>query len=101
MVSAGCGQVPGEQLIDTVNGMVGDAGEHLAQVALRIETVQLRRADQAVKDGGALTPRIRAGKQVVLASQSDRPQRPFGGGMPTSGLCRHLNRWSRSTDVQA
>jgi hypothetical protein len=21
--------------------------------------------------------------------------------MPTSGLCRHLNRWSRSTDVQA
>ncbi|MCL5671605.1 MAG: IS66 family transposase, partial [Acidobacteria bacterium] len=22
-------------------------------------------------------------------------------GMPTSGLCRHLNRWSRSTDVRA
>ena len=22
-------------------------------------------------------------------------------GMPTSGLCRHLNRWSWSTDVQA
>jgi hypothetical protein len=25
----------------------------------------------------------------------------ISAGMPTSGLCRHLNRWSRSTDVQA
>jgi hypothetical protein len=47
--------------------MVGEAGEHVAQVALRIEAVQFRGADQAVEGGGALPARIGAGKKVVLA----------------------------------
>ena len=59
--------------------MVGEAGEHVTQVALRIEAVQFRGADQAVEGGGALPARIGAGKKVVLASQSDGTQSPFGG----------------------
>jgi hypothetical protein len=59
--------------------MVGEAGEHVAQVALRIETVEFRGADQAVEGGGALAALIRTGEEVVLASQSDGTQGPFGG----------------------
>ena len=66
-VRAGGDDIPGEQLFNMANGMVGEAGEHVAQVALRIEAVQFRGADQAVEGGGALPARIGAGKKVVLA----------------------------------
>jgi hypothetical protein len=33
--------------------MVGDTRQHLAQIGFGIETVELRRTDQAVDDGGA------------------------------------------------
>jgi len=55
--------------------MVGEAGEHVAQVALRIETVEFRGADQAVEGGGALPARIGAGKEVVLAFMRTFPFR--------------------------
>jgi len=73
--------------------MVGDAGEHFAHVALRIEAVQFRCADQAVEGGGALTARIGTCKKVVLASQSDGAFGnffwPISGGLiwPTLGRC--------------
>jgi len=34
------GEVPGEQFLDTTDGMVGDLGQHCAEVELRIEAVQ-------------------------------------------------------------
>ena len=47
--------------------MVGEAGEHVAQVALRIEAVQLRGADQAIEHCGTLAALIRTGEEVILA----------------------------------
>ena len=53
--------------------------EHLAQVRLGIQAVQLRRADQAVDRRGALAAGVRAGEEVVLAAERHRAQRALGG----------------------
>lgn len=39
------GQIPGQQLDDSADGVVGDLGQHRAQVEFRIEVVELGRAD--------------------------------------------------------
>ena len=67
VVGIECSHLPREEFLDAVDGMVGEAGEHVAQVALRIETVEFRGADQAVEGGGALAALVRTGKEVVLA----------------------------------
>ena len=59
--------------------MVGDAGQHIAEIGFGIETVQFGGADQAVDRGGALAAGIGAGEQVVLAAQSDGAQGAFRG----------------------
>ena len=51
--------------------MIGEAGEHVAEVALRIEAVEFGGADQAIEHGGAFAALIRTGKKVILASQGD------------------------------
>ena len=65
-VRAECGDLPGEQFLDTINGVVGDAGEHVAQVAFRVEAVQFGSADRAVEAGGALSDRIGASEKAIL-----------------------------------
>jgi hypothetical protein len=40
-LSAARPPVPGQQLVDAVDRVIGDAGEHVAQVTLRIETIHL------------------------------------------------------------
>lgn len=65
---SGCGDIPGQQRFNAVDGMVGDAREHVAQLAFGVETVQLRRADQAVNRGGTLAARIRSCEEIVLAA---------------------------------
>jgi hypothetical protein len=78
--------MPGQQIVDPVDRVVGNAGEDVAQVGLRIEAVQGRGLDQGVEDRGPAAPGIRAGEEVVLAAQRDRP-----AILPMSG------RKSRST----
>jgi hypothetical protein len=39
--SAGRLPVPGKQVADAIDGMVGDAGEHIAQIGLRVESAHL------------------------------------------------------------
>jgi len=63
-----CGDVPGQQLFDAINGVVGDAGEDVAQVSFRVEADQLGRADQAVESGGTLTAGVGAGEEIILPS---------------------------------
>lgn len=38
--------VPGQQVGDAIDGIVGDAGERVAQIGLRVETAHLRGLDQ-------------------------------------------------------
>ena len=72
-------EVPGQEFLDAVDRMVGDAGQHVAEIRFGIETVEFGGADQAVDRGGAFAAGIGAGEQVVLAAQSDGAQGTFGG----------------------
>ena len=53
--------------------MIGDAGEQVGDVVLRVESVELGAFDQRVDRGGAAAAGIRASKQVILAANSNRP----------------------------
>ncbi len=43
---------PGEQLVDAVDLVVGDAGERVGEPGLRIDAVELGGFDQCIGDGG-------------------------------------------------
>jgi hypothetical protein len=64
--------MPGQQIVDPVDRVVGDAGEDVAQVRLRIEAVQGRGLDERVENRGPTTAGVRAGKEVILTAQRDR-----------------------------
>ena len=69
--------VPGQQFVDAIDRMVGDACEDVAQICLRIASVQFCGFDERVHGGGPDAAGIGAGEQVVLARQSERPDRPL------------------------
>ena len=50
-----CEDMPRQQFLDSVDGMVGDALQDLAKISFRVEAVQFGRADQTV-DGGSPFP---------------------------------------------
>ena len=52
--------VPGQQGVDRVDGMLADAGQDFAQIGLGLDAVQLGGADQGVEDGGALASGVAA-----------------------------------------
>ena len=53
--------------------MVGDAGEHVGKVVLRIETVELGGFEQRIDRGSAAATAIGAGEQPVFAAKGNRP----------------------------
>src|SRR5260370_20959729 len=59
--------------------MFCDAREHLAQICLRVASVEFRAPDQAVDHRGTFSARIAAGEEVVLTPQGYASQRAFGG----------------------
>lgn len=52
--------VPGRQFGDALDRMVGDSLQHVAQIRLRIDPVQLGRSDQRVDGRGAVAALVRA-----------------------------------------
>ena len=83
--------------------MVGDAGDDVAQVSLRIEVIEDRGLGDGVDQGGATTAPVGAGEQVILPAEGD-----LGVILPMSGrklsfttvgiLCMaRLCAWSRSS----
>src|SRR5512144_2512871 len=73
------GDVPRQQLVDAVDGMLGNAREHLAQVGLRIEPVELGRLHQTVDRRRSLAARVRTHEQVVASAKCNSAQGAFGG----------------------
>jgi hypothetical protein len=53
--------------------MIGDAGEHVGNVELRIEAVELGAFDQAVHERRPLTTPIGTGEQPCPSSEGNRP----------------------------
>ena len=58
--------VPGKQVGDAIDGVVGDAGEHVAEPGFRIEAVELGGLDQGIKGGGTITASVGPGKKVIF-----------------------------------
>src|SRR3954468_5656041 len=48
--------------------MIGDAGEQISDVELRIEAVELGALDQGIQSGGAMPAGIGAGEEIILAA---------------------------------
>jgi hypothetical protein len=70
-------EVPGEQFVDAVYRVLGDAGQDLAEIAFGIESIEFRRSDQRVDCGSSFAAGVGATKKVVLASKGDGAKRPF------------------------
>ena len=49
------GEVPGEQFVDPIDRMFGDAGQDLAEIAFGVQSIEFRRADQRLDGGGPFT----------------------------------------------
>jgi hypothetical protein len=51
--------VPGEELGEPLDGMIGDAAENADEPGLRVDIVELGRGDQGVDRRGALAAAVR------------------------------------------
>jgi hypothetical protein len=71
--------MPQQQGLDAVNGMLGDLTQQVTQIGRSVNLVQQARADQTVDIGSTLATGIRAGKQIILASEHQWRDRPFRG----------------------
>ena len=71
--------IPGQQLADTIDRMVGDACKDIAQIGLRIASVHPCRLNQCVECSGSDAAGIGACEQVILACQNQWPDRPLDG----------------------
>ena len=71
-------QVPGQQVGDAVDGVLSDAGEDRTEVKRRIEPVKLGGSNQGIEGSGSLAAGIRSKEKIVLPSNCNRPERPFG-----------------------
>jgi hypothetical protein len=59
--------------------VVGDAGEHVGEIVLRVEAIEFGGLDQRVDRRSATATGIQAGEQVVFAPDGDTAQRTLGG----------------------
>ena len=58
-----------QQPIDPIDRMLGDTLDEMAQTRLRVEAVELGRADQAVDGRSALAARVEPGEHEILAAR--------------------------------
>jgi hypothetical protein len=59
--------------------VIGDAGEDVAEIALRVEAVELGGLDEGEDAGGAVAALVRSGEEPVLAAEGDRADGALGG----------------------
>ena len=70
--------MPRQEIINPVDGMIGDMRQHVTQPSFGIDTVQLGRADQRVDRGGSFATAVGAGEQIVAPANGDATQGAFG-----------------------
>jgi hypothetical protein len=63
--------VPRQQLVEPVDGVIVDAGEHVGEPGLRIDAVEVGGLDQRVHHGGALAAAVGACEQPRLVGKAD------------------------------
>ncbi len=70
--------VPGKKFGDAPRRVIRNAGEHVGEVVLRVNAVELCAFDQRVHSGGAAAAGIGAGEEIVFAADRDTAQSAFG-----------------------
>lgn len=65
----------GKELVDAIEGILGDMGQHVARISLRVDAVQLGTTDKQVHGSSSLATAISAHKQEAIASQAAPSQR--------------------------
>jgi len=66
-----------EQLVEPFVGVVGNAGEHVAEVDERVDLVQLGCSHQRIDGRRQAGTVVRASKQIIFASQRHRTNLVF------------------------
>lgn len=72
-------ELPWQQVVDALDGVVGDASEDLFEIELRVESIQLGGAEQRVDGSGAFAARVRSGEERVFAAKGHDTQGALGG----------------------
>jgi hypothetical protein len=62
------GPIPGQQFVDAIDRMIGDASDDVGEPHLGIDVIEASGLDERVHDGGSA-----AGEEIVLAPQGHRP----------------------------
>jgi len=63
--------MPGQELGEPLDGMIGDASEHVGEPGLRVDIVELSGGDQGVYRSRALAAAVGAGEKPGPAPQGD------------------------------
>jgi hypothetical protein len=64
--------------------MIGDALDHLTQIALRLDAIQECGTDEAIHRWGSLTAGIRSTEQKIPAPERDRTNRSLAAELSMS-----------------
>lgn len=72
------GRVPGQEVGDAIDRMVGDALEHVVQICLRIQALEFSRLDQVVNDCRPLASSVGPGERRIASVDCDRTHGAFG-----------------------
>src|SRR4030081_2060952 len=70
--------IPGQQILDASDRMVGDPLEYVVQIALRIDVIELTALDQTIDNRRALATAVRSEEQIILAPDSNTTNGSFG-----------------------
>src|SRR3954468_18190209 len=78
--SVPCGlPIPGQQLVQPIDRRASRDHplEHIHQIGVRVEIVQLRRVDQTGQDRPGPSPAVTASEECILPTKCNRPHGPF------------------------
>lgn len=70
---------PGQQVVQTRDGQIGDAGQDAGEPGLGVDVIEAGRGDEGEHDGGTIGAALRTCKGPVAPPQGDAAQRSFGG----------------------
>jgi hypothetical protein len=92
------GDAPGQQFVNAVDRVIGDAGQHVAQVSARVDTIEFAAADERVHRGCPLAPLSEPAKRKFLRLR--RIPRSRNNAQPQVMLSlHHAGRHGRRCDM--
>src|SRR5580700_3481578 len=71
--------VPGQELADAIDRMIGNAGKHVAQISFRVEAIHLGGFDEGIYRGSSYAAGIGASKKIIFSRECKRPDCALDG----------------------